>query len=160
MIPKKILQGWKKYANYEIPEMIEQDLIISRAIVCLFGNKIVRESVIFIGGTVINKGFLERPRRHSEDIDWVQIRCEPIGNTLNAIRSELDPWLGEPVWKKTQQSHKLIYHYTSSSGKPMKLKIEINTREHFHVLDLLHKNFSFDSGWFSGQAIITTLPLE
>lgn len=43
---------------------------------------------------------------------------------------------------------------------PMKLKIEINTTEHFNALDLHYKKFSIDSSWFSGSCVITTYQLE
>ncbi len=160
MISKKLIQEWYKNAPFQMLEMVEQDLIISRALVCIFSNETVRESVGFIGGTAINKAFLDNMRRFSEDIDLVQLRCEPIGVTLNAIRSTLDPWLGEPTWKKTQQSHKLIYRYQSANATPMRLKIEINTREHYYALNLLYKDYSLDSEWFSGQASITTFKFE
>ena len=33
---------------------------------------------------------------YSEDIDLVQIKSAPIGETLTLLRAALDPWLGEP----------------------------------------------------------------
>src|SRR3990167_2232897 len=43
---------------------------------------------------------------------------------------------------------------------PLKLKIEINTREHFSVLDLKMHEFSVDSLWFQGQADIHVYQIE
>ena len=42
----------------------------------------------------------------------------------------------------------------------MRLKIEINTREHFSVLDLVQYRFEVNNGWFSGSAKITTYELD
>ena len=42
----------------------------------------------------------------------------------------------------------------------MRLKIEINTREHFRVLAAHTKELVIDSPWFSGGAEIATYPIE
>jgi hypothetical protein len=39
--------------------------------------------------------------RYSEDIDLMQVEPAPIGPTLDALRSVLDPWLGEPTRKRS-----------------------------------------------------------
>jgi hypothetical protein len=44
-------------------------------------------------GTAINKLLFAEPLRYSEDIDFVQIRPEPIGKMVDAIRRALS-WLG------------------------------------------------------------------
>ena len=44
----------------------------------------------------MQKLFFDPPTRYSEDIDLVQVRQEPIGDAIDAIRKLLDPWLGEP----------------------------------------------------------------
>ena len=43
---------------------------------------------------------------------------------------------------------------------PAKLKIEINTTEHFQVLPLKTIPFSMDSGWFKGAADIITYEMD
>jgi len=42
----------------------------------------------------------------------------------------------------------------------MRLKIEINSRERFSVLDLSKVPFSVNNRWFSGEADITTFQLD
>jgi predicted nucleotidyltransferase component of viral defense system len=42
----------------------------------------------------------------------------------------------------------------------MRLKIEINTREHLNLLGLQEKSFEVNNGWFAGKCNITTYPLE
>jgi predicted nucleotidyltransferase component of viral defense system len=71
----------------------------------------------------------------------------------------LNPWLGDPKRKITERSVKLIYQYQAVNGLPAKLKIEINTTEHFQVLPLKYKPFSVDSEWFSGSCEIITYEL-
>lgn len=43
---------------------------------------------------------------------------------------------------------------------PLRLKIEINTREHFAVFDTIRHPFSIQSPWFEGQAEIRTYALD
>jgi predicted nucleotidyltransferase component of viral defense system len=43
---------------------------------------------------------------------------------------------------------------------PIRLKVEINTREHFNVLELIQHDFFMKCSWFSGSCKITTYQLE
>lgn len=42
----------------------------------------------------------------------------------------------------------------------MRLKVEINTREHFNVLGLIQKDFEIKNNWFSGSCKVTTYEIE
>jgi Uncharacterized conserved protein len=42
----------------------------------------------------------------------------------------------------------------------MRLKIEINTREHFNVLELKEIPYDVENGWFSGKCNLTGYELE
>ena len=52
--------------------MVEQDLVISRALVYLYNDPKIKNSLIFRGGTALNKLFINSPACYSEDIDFVQ----------------------------------------------------------------------------------------
>lgn len=160
MIPDIFVEKWRQNVPWKTHAMVEQDLIISRALVCLYSDPTISNSLVFRGGTALNKLFLKPPARYSEDLDFVQKRAEPIGDTLSAIRNALGPWLGEPKRKITERGAKLIYKYTSIDGSPAKLKIEINTTEHFQVLDLLKIPYTVISEWFSGECNVETYQLE
>ena len=156
MIPNIFIQNWSNHVKWQTPAQIEQDLIISRALVDLYNDPHIKDALVFRGGTALNKLFINPPSRYSEDIDFVQKNADPIGQTINAIREVLKPWLGDPKWKITQRSAKLIYKYESINKSASKLKIEINTTEHFQVLPLKKVPFSMDSDWFKGTADIIT----
>ncbi len=161
MIAQFYLDEWRQIqAPWLRLGQIEQDLIISRALVDLYNHPKIKNNLIFRGGTCLNKLMLDKPARYSEDIDLVQKTAEPIGETLDAIRSVLDSWLGTPKRKLTERSAKLIYRYQSSENLPVKLKIEINTTEHYHMLDHATVSYKIHSGWFSGNAEITTYQLD
>jgi len=160
MIPEAFIEEWKANAPWQTLAMIEQDMVISKALVELYNHPKINDSLIFRGGTALNKLYINPPARYSEDIDLVQIKSEPIGKTIDAIRSVLDPWLGKPNRKLTERSAKLVYRFESIDKTTTKLKIEINTTEHFHVQKPKAASFSMNSEWFSGNTQIITYELE
>ena len=65
----------------------------------------------------------------------MQMRAEPAGPMMDALRAVLDPWLGKPQWKQTEGRVTFNYRFGSEDAPPvpLKLKIETNSREHFAV---------------------------
>lgn len=126
MIPNYCLAEWRQEAPWVEDYQVEQDLIISRALIDLYKNPKIRSSLAFRGGTALNKLYVKPAARYSEDIDLVQISSAPIGETINEIRSALG-WMGEPIRRITERSVKLFYRYTVQDNSSRKLKIEINT---------------------------------
>ena len=97
MIPRDYVTRWRAHAPWAIDAQVEQDLVISRALVELFRIPGVAGRLAFRGGTALYKLHVTPPPRYSEDIDLVQVVPEPIGGTLDRMRSVLDPWLGKPL---------------------------------------------------------------
>lgn len=162
MIPRANITAWRTQAPWPTDSQVEQDLVLSRALVELYGNAPVAQAVAFRGGTALHKLFFSKPGRYSEDIDLVQIGAGPIGPILDAIRASLDPWLGEPQRKQSQGRVTMIYRFetTVKPVHPMRLKVEINTREHFVVLGIQHYPIVVESPWFSGKADIAAYRIE
>jgi predicted nucleotidyltransferase component of viral defense system len=160
MIPEIFVESWRNHVKWKTLAMVEQDMVVSRALVCLYNDYNIKNSLVFRGGTALNKLFLKPSVRFSEDIDFVQRRSESIGLTIDSIRDVLKSWLGEPKRKISERGVKLIYQYQAINGLLAKLKIEINTTEHFQVLPLKHTSFSIDSEWFKGSCEIITYELE
>lgn len=162
MISKRYITQWTQNVSWLSSGQIEQDLIISRALINLFENKVLRESLVFRGGTALNKLFFSPPLRYSEDIDLVQFKAGSIGILMTSIHEALDPWLGKPKYKQTNGRVTFYYKFKTEGApvKEMKLKVEINTREHGSVFDVIEKPFIVENGWFSGGAHIKTYALE
>ena len=93
MIPRDYITAWRHEAPWIEDLQVEQDLVISRALIEIFSQPLLRESLAFRGGTAIYKLHIQPPARYSEDIDLVQINAEPAGRVMNALRGVLDPWL-------------------------------------------------------------------
>lgn len=155
---------------------VEHDLILSRALVELFSQKLVAENLAFRGGTALHKLHLAPAVRYSDDIDLVQIKDGPTEPILNAVRRALG-FLGEPEpgWgggiKQTVRRTALrigrgvrTLSYRVQSEIPpitrLRLKLEINTRERFSVLGYRESRFMVESGWFSGHCKLTTYQLD
>ena len=161
MIPQPAIKQWQEAFPWQKDYQIEQDLIICRAVCALFNDEYLSEHLAFRGGTSFNKLYLHPQPRYSEDIDLVQIKAEPIKETIDKIREVLS-FLGEPKIKQKAHNNTLIFRFYSEIPPiiPIRLKVEINTREHFNVLGLTKCDFSVNNQWFSGTCKATTYYLE
>ncbi len=90
MIAPPYIAEWRQSFPWALDSQVEQDLIISRALIDIFANGELAEALAFRGGTALHKLYLHPAARYSEDIDLVQIRQEPIGQTLEKLRSVLE----------------------------------------------------------------------
>ena len=162
MIPKAYITAWRSRAPWQTDAQVEQDLVISRAIIDLFSVPEIARSLLFRGGTALYKIYLTPPARYSEDIDLVQVRAEPIGETLDRVRDVLDPWLGQPSRAFTVGRVSLVYRFKSEDVTPLKLrlKIEINRREHFTALGVRQVPFEVANPWFTGRADVSTYAID
>lgn len=162
MIDNQSLVYWRQFAPWVNSRQIEQDLVISRALIDMFNHPLLKSELAFRGGTALQKCFYETATRYSEDIDCVQITSNPIGPVFDALREVLEPWLGKPKVKQGHGRATLIYKFESTepSNSKMSLKVEINTREHYNFLGLIGKSFYLDSPWYSGNCQIQTYQLD
>ncbi len=161
MIPNAYLQEWSAHAPWPDPRQVEQDLIICRALCDIFSSELLQGKIAFRGGTAIHKLLFKKPLRYSEDIDLVQSQAEPIGKTVDGIRQALS-WLGRFNWNKAAHSMHLEFRFTSEveGGGQLKLKVEINTREHSNLYGLKSYPFEVKSGWHQAEAQIVSFEPE
>ena len=160
MILPAYLKEWRQFAPWIRDAMVEQDLILSRALIELFSHPKIAETLAFRGGTALYKLYIQPALRYSEDIDLVQVAAAPIGEVLDIIKNILDPWLGQPRRNFKEGRVTIIYRLTLNNGMPSRLKIEINTREHFALYGFCKKPFKVESRWFAGQTEILTFSLN
>ena len=55
MISRKSILDWKVDYPWQLPEMVEQDLIICRAIVSIFSDPFLAKELAWKGGTALHK---------------------------------------------------------------------------------------------------------
>ena len=162
MIPSDFVTEWRSQAPWVEDAQVEQDLVISRALVEIFSHPVLHEALAFRGGTALYKLHLRPPARYSEDIDLVQVKPEAAGPVMDALHEVLDSWLGEPKYKQTNARVTFTYQFQSEDAPsiPLKLKIEINTREHFVVDGFVEVPFGVSSRWFTGSCDIKSYELN
>jgi len=130
MIPQSYITEWSNQVPWQTNEQVEQDLVISRALVEIFSDEFLSQNLAFRGGTALHKLYLQPQPRYSEDIDLVQITAAPFGMLADRIKRRL------------------------------RLKVETNSREHFSVLGYKPFPFHVSSSWFTGGCNITTFEVE
>jgi predicted nucleotidyltransferase component of viral defense system len=163
MIPQDYITAWSRVAPWASQRQVEQDLIISRALVTIFSDPFLRGELRFRGGTALNKLHFPAPLRYSEDIDLVRTSAGPIGSVLDGVRAVLEPWLGKAKSDPSPVAPKLRFR-VDAEGEPadvrINLKIEINTREREAYDPPIEIPFGIENPWFTGKAAIPTFSRE
>ena len=161
MIQRAFITQWGTVVPWSSPRLVEQDLIICRALVSIYSDPFLKEHLAFRGGTALHKLYLEPQPRYSEDIDLVQVNAEPIKETIDHLREVLS-WLGEPVVKQKKHNNTLVFRVqpTDVGAGEIHLKVEINCKEHFSVFPMVRVPFSVKNDWFSGQSEVLTYELD
>jgi predicted nucleotidyltransferase component of viral defense system len=146
MLPRADITAWREHAPWPLNEQVEQDLVISRALVEIYSDDFLKQRLAFRGGTALHKIYLKPAARYSEDIDLVQISPEAIGETLDRLRERL-AFLGKAKIKQGDMMTTMIYRFESEIAPvvPMKLKVEINCREHFTLEGYQNIPFSINT---------------
>jgi predicted nucleotidyltransferase component of viral defense system len=161
MIPRMNIISWSAKAPWAEMKQIEQDLIISRALVELFTDPVLAREARFRGGTALHKLHFPKPLRYSEDIDLVRTSAGPIGPLLDRIRQRLEPWLGRASFEQSDTAPKLRFRTEAEDGSGIiKLKVEVNTREirAFDPPRTIH--YEVENPWYTGGADIATFSRE
>ena len=126
MIPKPYIAKWQEQAPWKQFYQVEQDLVISRALVEIFSDEFLNENLAFRGGTALHKLYLNPAPRYSEDIDLVQIKPGPIKPIMQSL-NEVITFFEEP--RKTQvKGHgaKALYRFNSEYEEiRLRLKLKI-----------------------------------
>ena len=153
----RISPGGNRHAPWAEFSQVEQDLIISRTIVELFSDTFLREHLAFRGGTALHKLYLNPAPRYSEDLDLVQIKAGPIKPIMERIDEVITFFEEDRKTEIRGHGAKALYRLTSEYEQiRMRLKLEINCKEHFKVLDWVSRPYEVQSDWFHGECNIRT----
>lgn len=161
MIPRKDIIEWRSIAPWKTNEQVEQDLILSRAIVEIFSDVFLQEDLAIRGGTAIHKFFLAQQVRYSEDIDLVRRRTGSIKETISRLQKQLN-FLGKSSVKQKERNSVIRFQFNSEIPPivTLRLKVEINCREHDPKYGYIFKDYSVNSAWFSGECSVSTYSIN
>ena len=160
MIPQAYITAWRKKAPWQEDFQVEQDLVIERSLMAIYGDPYLKERLAFRGGTALHKLYLSPAARYSEDIDLVQITAEPFGPIMDKLREVLSFLGDDPIRKQKKHNNTLIYRFGSEGGIPLRLKVEVNCREHHTIYGVQEVKYVMDSGWYNGEVLIPTYELS
>lgn len=163
MIPTMNIVAWGAIAPWPEQRQVEQDLIISRVIIELFGDPFLAEELRCRGGTALNKLHFPQPIRYSEDIDLVRTTNGPLGPILGRIRDTLEPWLGRASFDQSKVAPKLRFRAEAEdrpSTAALRVKVEINTRETEAYDAPLSVAYRVENPWFTGESVVRTYSRE
>lgn len=162
MIPETNITAWSQTVPWSDPRQVEQDLIISRALVDIFNHDLLGSTLRFRGGTALNKIVFPKPLRYSEDIDLVRTEASPIGPILDALREVLEPWLGQGSFASSQVASKLRFRVPAEDDPDVqiRLKVEINIAETEAFDAPVSVDYDVDNPWFRGATTIATFSPE
>ena len=160
MIKERFLLEWAEKFPWRRSEQVEQDLLISRAVVAIYSDPYLAERLAWRGGTALYKLYLTPQPRYSEDIDLVLIHPEPMGPILDRLRAVLS-FIPDKQAKGKRYSHVLKLRFVSEANAiPCRIKVEINCNEHFSELGFAKVPFKVSNSWFSGACEVTAYKLE
>jgi predicted nucleotidyltransferase component of viral defense system len=162
MIPVMNIVAWGRAVPWVEQRQVEQDLIISRALMDLFADPFLKEQLRFRGGTALNKMHFPKPLRYSEDLDFTRTKAGGIGQVLDRTRQCLEPWMGRAQFVQSKVAPKLYFTIAAEdpASPPIRVKIEINTRERTVYDKPQTVTFAVSNPWFSGSAEIATFTKE
>ena len=162
MIPRRYIEEWKENAPWPTDTQVEQDLVIERALIEIFSDDFLHENLAFRGGTALHKLFLKPQSRYSEDIDLVQTKEGAIKPVLDKIGKRLKFLGSKRKVKQNVNNNTVIYRFDSEVPPVinLRLKIEINCREHFAVLGFKNIPYSIKNSWFNSSCILKSYELD
>ena len=161
MIPERDIVAWSQNFPWTKNAFIEQDMVICRTLVSIFSDPFLAERFAFRGGTAIHKLHFSPQARYSEDIDLVQVEPGPVKPAIERL-GEVLGWLPRKSVEMRRFGFRMKFRYESEMQPvvPMRLKVEVNTYEHFSVMGYRSVPFSMRSPWFSGECLVKTYSLD
>jgi predicted nucleotidyltransferase component of viral defense system len=154
MLTPREIAAWRAHAPWATDTQVEQDLLLTRAMVAIFSDRFLASQVAMRGGTMLHKLHAAPAARYSEDIDLVAVGKRPQRDIRLALLRVLNPIMGGgPATDlmetlrlairntvKPSRVMRLVWNYTPTDqpNTTMALKVEVNVTERKPLFDLVH----------------------
>lgn len=160
MIPRAAITEWGRTVPWPTVEQIEQDLLLSRLIIEIANDDYLGDELLFRGGTCLHKLHAPKPRRYSEDLDYVRSTAGGIRELTRAV-TQIGKRLGMEVRTRIGEHPKVFLRapYETGVGQ-MRIKIEVNTFERSPARPPIRIPYRVESSWFTGGADVLTFTLD
>lgn len=158
MIPNPSITAWATTRPWPSRPAIEQDLLLARTVVAIYEHPYLRNELAFRGGTCLHQVHLPKPRRYSEDLDFVRRTRTGVGTVLDGLREVADQiGLGVRGTKISQHPKLTLRGWSEDDPNlPLRIKIEINTHETSPARALIRVPFAITNPWFTGETEVLT----
>ena len=160
MIPEADVARWSRVAPWPAVEQVEQDLVLSRLMIAFAQHPLLGSELVMRGGTCLHKLWLPQAMRYSEDLDYVRTTAGGVGALFDAIRDVADTLGFDDVRTAVTQHPKAILRTTSTTGMPLRVKVEMNTFERAPARPTTTRTLEVETSWFTGAADVPTFALE
>lgn len=160
MIPRAAITEWGRTVPWPTVEQIEQDLLLCRLIIEIANDDYLGNELLFRGGTCLHKLHAPKPRRYSEDLDYVRSTAGGIRELTRAV-TQIGTRLGMEVRTRIGEHPKVFLRapYETGVGQ-MRIKIEVNTFERSPARPPIRIPYRVESSWFTGGADVLTFALD
>ena len=159
MMRRTDITQWGVDHPWQNENQIEQDLLLSMAMIEIANDPLLGGELVLRGGTAFHKLFLPEPYRYSEDLDFVRTSAGGIGDVMKRLTS-LGRELGFEVRTKMGEFPKVYWRFAFEDGTPGKIKLEINTYERSPMMPLAKRAHRVDNPFYTGEAGIPTFQPE
>lgn len=160
MIPSADIARWSRIAPWPAVEQVEQDLVLSRLMIAFAQHPLLGQELVMRGGTCLHKLWLPKPMRYSEDLDYVRTTAGGVGPLFDAIRMIADDVGFDAVNTVVAQHPKVILRTQSTTGLPLRVKVEMNTFERAPARPTRKRQLAVETAWFTGTTDVPTFALE
>ena len=73
---------------------------------------------------------------------------------MDKLREVLSFLGNNPIRKQKQHNNTLVYRFDSEGGIPLRLKVEVNGREHHNIFGIQNAKYAMQSEWYTGEVLI------
>lgn len=123
------LARWLRIAPWPAVKQVGQDLVQARPMIAIAQHPLLGQELVMRGGTCLHKLWLPRPMRYSEYLDDVRTTAGGVGPLFDAIRTIADDIGFDAVNTVVAQHPKAVLRTRSTTGVPLRVKVEMNTFE-------------------------------
>ena len=159
MMNRRDVVQWSVEHPWQNMSQVEQDLLLSRAMIEIANDSLLGGELVLRGGTAFHKLFLPQPYRFSEDLDYVRRSSGGIGDVMKCLTS-LGQEMGFEVRTKMGMYPKVLWRFPFENGVMGKIKIEIDTYERSPMLPLATRRHEVSNPFYNGTANIPTFQPE
>ena len=153
MIPQAAIIHWRNFVPWPQEALVEQDLILSRALVEIFQDPLLSRGLMLRGGTALHKLFVQPSRRYSDDIDLhrpyvdgVTFNCPHCTGTMRRVTEVMDCWFDSGAMPFAQWHYPFENQSLLDSGR--------------FPADFICEAVDQTRGWFYSLHAVSTLLLD